>query len=104
VALAIGALLSVVPVLAAPAQFAPRNGFYLLVFALVAALLPAVAYARHARWRQLAAPALIVLAALGTLVISTPLMPTPAKAARFATSKRRVDRMLRVLPAKIPPT
>jgi Family of unknown function (DUF6056) len=102
VALAIGALLSVVPVLAAPAQFAPRNGFYLLVFALVAALLPAVAYARHARWRQLAAPALIVLAALGTLVISTPLMADARQSSAIRDKQAARDRMLRELPRENP--
>jgi hypothetical protein len=99
-ALAIGALLSVVPVLAVPAQFAPRNGFYLLVFAFVAALLPAVAYARHARWRPLGAPALIVFAALGTVVISTPLMADARQSSAIRDRQAARDRMLRELPRK----
>jgi hypothetical protein len=94
-ALAIGALLSVVPVLAAPAQFAPRNGFYLLVYGLIAALVPALAYARHARWRPLAAPALIVLAGLGTAVVSTPLMADARQSSAIRDKQAARDRMLR---------
>jgi hypothetical protein len=72
-ALAIGALASIVPVLAAPAQFAPRNGIYLLVFMLVAALLPLVAYAQHARRRRFVSASFIGVAAVATVLVSAPL-------------------------------
>ena len=97
--MAIGALASIVPLLAAPPQFAPRNGFYLLIFALIAALVPLVAYARHARWRPLAAPALIVLAAMGAAIISVPLLADAAQSAAFRERQLARDRMLRELPS-----
>ena len=96
-ALAIGAAFSVVPVLAAPAQFAPRNGFYLLVFGFAAALLPAAAYARHAQWRPLATPALIALAALGTLLIGPPLMADARQSSAIRDRQAARDRVLRDL-------
>ena len=87
-ALALGAFASIVPVLAAPAQFAPRNGIYLLVFALVAALLPLVAYAQRARWHPFVSAAFIGLAATGTVLMSAPL----AADARLSSEYR--DRLL----------
>jgi hypothetical protein len=96
--LAIGALASIVPLLAAPPQFAPRNGFYLLIFALVAALIPLVAYARHARWRPLAAPALIVIAAMGAAVISVPLLADAAQSGVLRERQVARDRVLREMP------
>jgi len=97
-ALAIGALASIVPLLAAPPQFAPRNGFYLLIFALVAALIPLVAYARHARWRPLAAPALIVAAAMGAAIISVPLLADAAQSGVLRERQVARDRVLREMP------
>lgn len=98
VALAIGALASAIPVLAAPPQFAPRNGFYMLIFALAAALIPLVAHARHARWRPLAAPALIGLAAIGTAIVSVPLVADARQSSEFRERQLARDRMLRELP------
>jgi len=97
-ALAIGALLSIVPVLAAPAQFAPRNGFYLLVFGLIAAMIPVIAYARHARWRPLAAPALIALAALCAALGGTPLIADARQSSAIRDKQAARDRLLRALP------
>jgi uncharacterized protein DUF6056 len=97
-ALAIGALLSVVPVLAVPPQFAPRNGFYLLIFVLVAAMIPLAALARDARWRALAAPALIVLAALGSVLAAAPLVADARQSEIFRERQIARDRLLRALP------
>jgi len=99
-AIAAGALLSIVPVLAVPAQFAPRNGFYLLIFALLAALVPLVACARHARWRAFAAPALLILAALGAAAISVPLLADASQSSAFRDRQAARDRALRELPQR----
>jgi hypothetical protein len=64
-ALAAGGLLSIMPVLSVPAQFAPRNGLFVLVGLFLAAL--ALAVPVLVRWR--AAPAgLALAAAIGALV------------------------------------
>ncbi|HEY3180341.1 MAG TPA: DUF6056 family protein [Casimicrobiaceae bacterium] len=97
-ALAIGALASIVPVLAAPAQFAPRNGIYLLVFALVAALLPLVACAQYAHWCRASARALVGLAAVGTVIASVPLVADARLSNSFRERLLARDRALRQMP------
>jgi len=96
-ALAIGAVASVVPVLAAPAQFAPRNGIYLLVFAFVAALLPLAAYARQSRSRRVVSGAFVGLAAVGAVIASIPLVADARLSEAFRERLLARDRTLRQL-------
>ncbi|MEP7208481.1 MAG: DUF6056 family protein [Casimicrobiaceae bacterium] len=78
-ALAVGGLLSVVPVLAAPAQAAPRNTLYLLVAILVASLLVGVPRAA-ARWSTPTALVLVLLAAVGSVIATVRLVDDRALA------------------------
>src|SRR5438477_492148 len=84
----------------ARAQFAPRNEFYFLLFALLAALVPLVACARHARWRAFAAPTLLSLAALGAAAISVPLLADASQSSAFRDRQAARDRALRELPQR----
>ena len=97
-ALAIGALLSIVPVLAVPPQYAPRNGLFMLVFALVAALVPLVAWARRSAWRGPALRVLAGLAAAGALVASVELGADARLAAAIRERQLARDSALRQLP------
>ncbi|MEO5699342.1 MAG: DUF6056 family protein [Casimicrobiaceae bacterium] len=78
-ALAVGALLSVVPVLAAPAQAAPRNTLYLLVALLAASLLVGVPRAAG-RWSTPTALVLVLLAAAGSVTAAVRLVDDRALA------------------------
>lgn len=89
-ALATGALLSIVPVLAVPAQFAPRNGLYLLVFAFIAALLPLMRHVDQAPPHRVALPAFAGLA-MGLALIASPWLATDAQLAT-AIRDRQVER------------
>ena len=108
-ALAIGASASIIPVLAAPAQFAPRNGIYLLVFMLVAALVPLVAYVQRARWHPFVSAAFIGLAGAGTVVVGAPLAADAGLSDAFRDRLLTRDRALRQTPeadqadATVPP-
>ena len=108
-ALAIGASASFVPVLVAPAQFAPRNGIYLLVFMLVAALVPLVAYVQRARWHPFVSAAFIGLAGAGTVVVGAPLAADAGLSDAFRDRLLTRDRALRQTPeadqtdATVPP-
>jgi hypothetical protein len=95
VALAVGAFASIVPVLAVPAQFAPRNGIYLLVFAFVAALLPLVAYVQQSRWRRFVSVSFVGLAAAGTVTVSVPLVADARLSEAFRERLQARDRTLR---------
>ena len=94
-ALAIGAFASIVPVLAAPAQFAPRNGIYLLVFAFVAALVPLAAYAQQSRWRRFVSVSFVGLAAAGTVIVSASLVADARLSEAFRERLLARDRTLR---------
>jgi type II secretory pathway pseudopilin PulG len=94
-ALAIGAFASIVPVLAAPVQFAPRNGIYLLVFAFVAALLPLITYVQRSRWRRFVAGSLVGLAAAGAAIASVPLVADARLSEAFRERLLARDRTLR---------
>jgi hypothetical protein len=96
-ALAMGAFASIVPVLAVPAQFAPRNGIYLLVFAFVAALLPLTGYVQQSRWRRFGSGAFVGLAAAGAVIASTPLVADARLSEAFRERLLARDRALRQL-------
>ncbi len=68
-ALALGGVLSLVPVLAAPAQFAPRNGLYLLVALLASALLLLLPVLRGAGGAARNIAALVALAAAVAIAV-----------------------------------
>jgi len=69
-ALALGGLATLVPVLAAPAQFAPRNGLYLLVCLLVAGLLMFVPQLERGRGASFAYACLAAAAMAGALIVA----------------------------------
>ena len=64
-ALCLGGICSILPMLAAPAQYAPRNGFYLLIFVLTASLWPSIKVLRHmsAEAQYLAATLMLLVTA-----------------------------------------
>lgn len=75
VALALGAVLSLLPLLAAPAQFAPRNSLYMLVCLLLAALLPVVNVVFDARATRYGAYSVCAaLSLVGSLVAGSKLV------------------------------
>ena len=82
--LAFGALLSIVPVLAVPPQFAMRNGLYMLVFGLIAVLLPL------AHWLHNTALRHQVLAGVGIAALTISLLASAQLAddARMASAIR----------------
>jgi hypothetical protein len=94
VALAVGSLASMLPVLAAPPQFAHRNGLYLLVFLLVAALLPLVAVARNEAARRVLPMTFALLALAGAVVALAQLVPDAGLAR--AIRDRQVERDARL--------
>ena len=96
-ALAVGAAASIVPVLAAPPQFAPRNGLYLLVFALIASMMPLLS-ARRAISHRFTAPALLVFASLGSVAASIPLIADARQSEALRAQLIARDRTLRHLP------
>jgi Family of unknown function (DUF6056) len=116
-AFAIGALASIVPVLAVPAQFAPRNGIYLLVFTLVAALLLLVAYAQHARSSRFVSASFIGAAAAGAFIVSAPLAADARLTREFRdrllardltlhhlSPAKQVDAVVKPIDLAVPPT
>ncbi len=79
VALAIGGLASLLPVLAAPAQAAPRNALYLLVAVLMASLLVALPRAA-ARWPMSTGIVLVMIAWLGSIAAAARIVEDRAMA------------------------
>lgn len=94
-ALAVGSLASIVPVLAAPPQFAHRNGFYLLVFLLVAVLLPLVTVARNTSARRAVPSAFALLAVAGAVVALAQLAPDAELAGAIRDRQVARDAFLR---------
>jgi hypothetical protein len=81
-------------VLAAPPQFAHRNGLYLLVFLLVAALLPLAGVARSETGRRVLPMAFALLALAGAVVALAQLVPDAGLAR--AIRDRQVERDARL--------
>jgi len=96
-ALLAGALLSIAPVLAAPPQFSPRNGMFLLVGLFLAAL--ALAMPVIARWRG--APLALAAAAAAGAVVASAQFTTDVRDARGLRAVLVAqDRMLRAAAAE----
>ena len=97
-AFAFGSFASIAPVLAAPIQFAPRNGLYVFVFLLVAALIPFVASIEHTRRRTPAIATIVAGAAAAAIYASMPLVDDAQASAEFRDRQMARDLALRQLP------
>ncbi|MEP6656987.1 MAG: DUF6056 family protein [Betaproteobacteria bacterium] len=95
VALLLGAALSLTPVLAAPLQFAPRNGLYALVCVFLAALLPAARWVEDRATGRKAAATLALLAVVGTLVAGARLLTDMRAAEARRPAQLARDQLLR---------
>lgn len=95
VALLLGAALSLVPVLAAPLQFAPRNSLYALVCVLVAALLPAAGWIKGRDTARVASALFALVAVAGTLVAGGRLLTDMRAAEARRPAQLARDRVLR---------
>ncbi len=95
VALLLGAALSLAPVLAAPLQFAPRNGLYALVCVFLAALLPAARWVKDRATGNKAAATLALLAVVGTLVAGARLLTDMRAAEGRRPAQLARDQLLR---------